>query len=87
MVDTSKTVRHANPLSQGSVNPKENPPGAVVVNAPPMPAEEATASPEQKPIMETAEAEQEAGKMAMDMWKRRQSAEEEAGKAAIARHV
>lgn len=77
----------ATPSTSGSVNPKEHPPGAVTVHAPPLPTAPPAESHEQKPIMETGDAEQEAGKTAMEAWKKRQVAEEEAGRTALERNV
>lgn len=85
--------------AQGSVDPREHPSasspphaptpsGAVVIqNAPPLPMEHPGAESGQKPALESSEVEQAAGKVAMDMWKKRQEAEEEAGKAAVKRHT
>ena len=78
--------------AQGSVDPNEHPPvatpsGAVIIqNAPPLPTEHPSAENGQKPVLESSEVEQQAGKAAMDVWKKRQEAEEEAGRLALKRH-
>lgn len=79
--------------AQGSVDPRQNPPdpnnpnAMTITAAPPLPAEKPAPSHEQKPIMEAADAEQEAGKTAINETKQRLSAEQEAGKAAVARYA
>lgn len=86
--------------TQGSVDPKQNPPdpsssnpnvsspnAMTITAAPPLPAEKPAPSHEQKPVMEAADAEQEAGKKAIDETKQRLAAEQEAGAAAVARYA
>ena len=89
--------------AQGSVDPKEYPPtpptptpappppatpsGMVTItHAPPLP-EQSARGVEQKPVLESSDAEQAAGKSAMDTFKRRQAEEEEAGRLAVQRHA
>lgn len=78
--------------TQGSVDPREHPhtshsEAVTISHAPPLPVRQPIVSDAQKPVMETGDAEQEAGKTAMDTWKKRQAAEEEAGKAAVQRYA
>lgn len=75
------------------IDPKASPPngeptskGVSISNVPARPPEQATAPEPPQPAMESSISEQDAGKVAMDAFKKRNAAENEAGMAAVKRY-
>jgi len=89
----TRPTTHSQPVHHepAHIPPEEpfhpTPSGAVIITAaPPLPSEEPKGESHQKPVMEAGEAEQNAGQVAMELFASRTKAEEDAGKAAVARY-
>jgi hypothetical protein len=77
------------PRPSAPVHPDPNQPTSsamTITGAPPLPEETPTAEEGAKPVMETGDAEQNAGRTAMELFAKRTKAEQEAGRAAMERY-
>ena len=87
MADQPKSTPAKTPI-----DPKASPPmngpraGVPIMGAPPLPPEQPTGPPPEKPAMESAVDEQSAGKIAMENFKKRLEDENSAGAEAVKRY-